>query len=277
MPQLRSVPGAPRVQEAIRQAAHRTRTDFGFLMAQARVESALDPSAKASTSSAAGLFQFTQGTWLDTVKKHGAAHGLAWAAEAIDRRGGRNAIADPGMRERIMGLRFDPHVASLMAGEFANDNAATLSGAIGRAPDETELYLSHFLGAGGAIRFIRSHAVDPGQDAAALFPEAAGANRPVFYRGGQARSLSEVRALFADKLAAASPDDSSFSEVATFSLTAGSWSGDRHLSPAIAASSAPPRQSMADTLTGAFSATGMGAAPPAHIANAYAVIRRMGM
>ncbi len=71
------------VGSAIQRAAARTNVDFGYLFNQAKVESGLDPDAKARTSSATGLFQFIDQTWLGTVKKHGAAHGLDWAANAI--------------------------------------------------------------------------------------------------------------------------------------------------------------------------------------------------
>ena len=69
---------------AIQQAAARTGVDFSYLLGQARIESGFDPNARARTSSATGLFQFIDQTWLGTVKRHGAEHGLAWAADLID-------------------------------------------------------------------------------------------------------------------------------------------------------------------------------------------------
>ena len=77
-------PAVPqRVSLAIGNAAKRTGVPFNYLMAQARVESSLDPDAQASSSSAAGLFQFTKQTWLATLSQHGPNHGLEWAADAI--------------------------------------------------------------------------------------------------------------------------------------------------------------------------------------------------
>ena len=79
-------PAVPqRVSLAIGNAAKRTGVPFDYLMAQARVESSLDPDAQASTSSAAGLFQFTRQTWLATLSQHGGDHGLGWAANAISK------------------------------------------------------------------------------------------------------------------------------------------------------------------------------------------------
>lgn len=191
-----------RVGAAIRRASARTGVDFSYLMNQAKVESGLDPNARASTSSATGLFQFIEQTWLGTVKEHGAAHGLGWAADAI-RRGndGRYRVADEGLRRNILDLRKHPETASVMAAEFAADNRAVLEGELGRPVESVDLYLAHFLGAGGASKFLRAHDADPGAPAARLMPEAARANRWVFYdKGGAPRSLAEIRDRFAAKM-----------------------------------------------------------------------------
>jgi hypothetical protein len=190
------------VHAAIARASAATGVDFDYLLAQARLESGLDPEARAPSSSAAGLYQFIDGTWLDTVDRHGASHGLGWADAAITRAGGR-AVVDPALREEVMALRRDPDAAALMAAELARDNAAALRGVLGREPDATELYLAHFLGAGGAGEFLSALAVDPGQNAAALFPRAAAANRSIFHDGAGARSVGEVMAVMRGKVAGA--------------------------------------------------------------------------
>ena len=187
-----------RVTGAVRSAAARTGTDFSYLMAQARVESGLNPAAKASTSSASGLFQFTAATWMETVRKHGADHGLGWAADAIASGAARSGSA---ARATILSLRDNAEAAALMAGEFAADNGAALAGKLDRAVGATDLYMAHFLGAAGATRFLTALQKTPGATAAALFPAAAAANRSVFYGwDGAARSLSDVYARFSAKL-----------------------------------------------------------------------------
>jgi hypothetical protein len=118
--------GTP-VRAAIARAAQATGVDFSYLLAQAKIESSLNPSAKAPTSSAAGLYQFTNGTWLETLDRHGAEHGLGWAGDAIS--AGR--VTDPAMRAQIMALRYDANTAALMAGELAADNRAELATALG--------------------------------------------------------------------------------------------------------------------------------------------------
>ncbi len=191
---------AQQVTATVRQAAARTGSDFSYLLAQAKLESGLDPTAAATTSSARGLFQFTNATWLAMVRRHGAEHGLGWAADAIN---SGAAGAGSAVRGAILSLRSNAEAASLMAGEFAHDNARSLEHRLGRAVDATELYLAHFLGAGGASKFLGAMASAPAAAAASLMPAAARANPGIFYaRDGSPRSLAEVHDHFARRLAA---------------------------------------------------------------------------
>lgn len=191
-----------RVSRAIGVAADRTGVAFDYLMNQARVESGFRADAKASTSSASGLFQFTQQTWLATLKQHGPEHNFGWAADAISAdKHGRYSVSDPQMRGQILELRNEPEAASVMAAEFAADNGDVLASALGREPEPVDLYLAHFLGSGGATKFLRALQADPSQPAAALFPAAAGANKAIFYgRDGAPRTLDEIRERFKGKL-----------------------------------------------------------------------------
>lgn len=192
--------GRSDVRAAIARAAQATGVDFNYLLAQAKLESSLNPSAKAPTSSAAGLYQFTRGTWLQTLERHGASHGMNWADAAID--GGK--ISDPGMRSQIMAMRYDADTSALMAAELANDNKADLTGVLGREPDAAELYLAHFLGSGGARDFLSALSTDPGQSAAAVLPKAAAANRTIFFDAdGGPRSVAGVMELLRGRVSAA--------------------------------------------------------------------------
>ena len=191
-----------RIQTAIAAAARATGVDFGYLLGQAKLESGLNASARAGTSSASGLYQFIDQSWLAIVKRHGAEHGLGWAADAIGQGGnGRLSVGDPATRQAILGLRNDPQVASLMAAEHASDNADALQATLGRGATGTDLYMAHFMGLGGARKFLATMQANPGASGAALFPAAAAANRHVFYAAdGSQRSLSDIYARFADKL-----------------------------------------------------------------------------
>ena len=187
-----------RVQQAIAHASSATGIDFDYLLGQAKVESGLNAAARAGTSSASGLYQFIESSWLAVVKKHGAEHGLGWAADAI---GPGNRVADAGTRQAILALRNDPAAASLMAAEHASDNKDAIEGSLGRAATGTDLYMAHFLGLGGATKFLSAMKADPDASAAALFPSAARANRGVFYdNAGHARSVAQVYQRFAKKL-----------------------------------------------------------------------------
>lgn len=172
------------------------------MLDQARIESGFRADARAATSSATGLYQFTTQTWFETLKRHGAAHGYGWAAEAIKSAGrGTYTVSDGSLREAILGLRSDPDAAAVMAGELASDNHAHLAGTLGRAPEPVDLYLAHFLGAAGASDFLKAWAANPDQVAAPLFAKAAAANRSIFFDAtGGARSLDEIRRSFAKKL-----------------------------------------------------------------------------
>lgn len=175
---------------ALKKASESTGVGFDYLYRVAVRESSLNPQATAKTSSAAGLFQFIEQTWLQAVKTHGARHGLGgYAADITAGPDGRLAVADPGRRREILDLRFDADKAAALAGELARDNKASLEGALGRAVDAAELYAAHFLGAGGAKKLLSAHASD---SAAALLPGAADANRHVFYDGARARTVGEV-------------------------------------------------------------------------------------
>ena len=184
------------VTGAIRQASQATGTSFNYLLATAQVESGLNPQAGAPTSSARGLFQFVDQTWLGTIKQSGAALGYGRYADAITRTAsGHYQVEDPVMRSEILKLRNDPTANAVMAGAFTRANAAILTARLGRPPSEGELYMAHFLGAGGAARLITLAASSPGASAAYFFGHAAHANASIFYdrATGAARSLAQVR------------------------------------------------------------------------------------
>ncbi len=192
---LTGVPAsATNVAGAIRQASQTTGASFDYLLATARVESNLNPNLTVRNSSATGLFQFIEQTWLGTMKQAGAAHGYGRYSDAITRTpNGRYVVQDPALRNEIMGLRKDPTANAVMAGAFTRQNAAVLSRRIGRMPTEGELYIAHFFGPGGAAKLIAQAGNNPQATAADAFPAAARANRPIFYdKQGNARSVAGV-------------------------------------------------------------------------------------
>ena len=184
------------VAGAIQQASQATGTSFNYLLATAKVESGLNPTAGAATSSARGLFQFIETTWLATLKQAGPALGYGRYADAITQNAsGQYEVRDPSQRREILSLRSDPTANAVMAGAFTKANASALSDRLGRSPSEGELYIAHFLGAGGAARLITLAAADPNAKAADFFPGAAQANSSIFYdrTTGAARTIAQVR------------------------------------------------------------------------------------
>lgn len=182
-----------RVTAAIRSASQQTGISFDYLLKTAYRESALNPTAQAATSSARGLFQFIDTTWLATVKEDGPSFGLQQYANQIERTGdGQYVVRDPMVRAQILKLRDNPEIASNMAAAFSKRNASEIQSVIGRQPTEGELYIAHFLGANGAKRFLSLRASNPNASAVAAFPEAARANKSIFYNANGARSIEET-------------------------------------------------------------------------------------
>ena len=135
------------VLAALKQASAATGSDFGYLLTTAMRESNLHPQAKSGSSSASGLFQFVEQTWFGLVKQYGAKHGLGSFSNAIVQSGDGHFEADNANdRHAILGLRNDPRIAALMAGEYANATRASLESALGRNVSNGELYAAHFLG-----------------------------------------------------------------------------------------------------------------------------------
>ena len=212
--------GAPRAQsvnDAIQGAATATGASFEYLLAAAQAESGLNPQAASSTSSARGLYQFIDQTWLATVKRAGPALGYGKYADAIvQNASGHFDVPNPALRRDIMALRFDPTANAAMAGALTKDNAAALAGALGRKASDGELYIAHVLGPAGAVRLTTLAVTNPAVAADATFPAAADANRSVFYdRQGRPRSVLDVYGVLVDRYdGARNPAAASFNHTA---------------------------------------------------------------
>lgn len=184
-----------RIAQAFDTASANTGASFQYLLDTARRESSLQPDAAARTSSARGLFQFIESTWLQTMKEEGASLGLGQYADAITRNSsGRYTVSDPQKKQEILALRSDPEISSLMAGAYTRQNADYLQNRLGRDATAGELYIAHFLGPSGASQLIQATGSTPSTSAADLFPGQASANRSIFYDKGREKTVSEVYA-----------------------------------------------------------------------------------
>jgi len=236
-------PARMRVAGAIKQAASSSGMSFQYLLTTAKMESDFNPTAGASTSSAHGLFQFIDQTWLATVKEAGAQFGYGNYADQISKSSdGSYSVSDSTARKAIMKLRDDPAVASDMAAALTQFNSFKLTGMIGRRPTDSELYMAHFMGVGGAAKLIGNAEDNPQASAARLFPNAAAANRSIFYdrSSGRARSVSEVYSVLQQRYAAAAAAPTTQSAMA-------SVGGDIKPAVAVAIASGSSSASAVDT------------------------------
>jgi murein DD-endopeptidase MepM/ murein hydrolase activator NlpD len=114
------------------------------------VESAGNPTAKNPRSTATGLGQFIDSTWLRMINSH------------------RPDLAQGRSREQILALRTDPDIATEMVAALARGNASYLRSR-GQPVTPGNLYLSHFLGPDGAVVALSAN---PDMALAELFPAA---------------------------------------------------------------------------------------------------------
>jgi len=177
------------VLAAIWLGSMRTGVDFTFLMELARVESNFDPAARAKKSSATGLFQFTDKTWLQSIRTFGADYGLKDYVTKLK-------LNDDGKNKKqqeVLALRLNPRLSTLLAAENTKRNLKKLSYKTRREPGRTDLYLSHFFGPSGAVMFLNTLDEEPATIAGKIFPEAAASNQAVFQNGkNQPRTVAEV-------------------------------------------------------------------------------------
>ena len=174
-------------------AGTKSGVDFDYLLRTAVRESSLNPNAKASSSTAVGLFQFLESTWLQVMKDEGPRLGYQAYADAITESGdGDFVIKDPKLRGEVLKLREDPQIAADLAAAFTRNNGTYLHEKFGRMPSPGELYIAHFLGPRGAEKMFTAGLADPDQIAAKLFPKQAKANPTIFYDDGQARTIRQV-------------------------------------------------------------------------------------
>lgn len=195
---------------ALDRAGTRNGVDFDYLLQTAIRESSLNPGARASTSSATGLFQFIESTWLEVMKSEGPRLGYQDFADQIHQNDGEFFVPNPAVRQQILDLRHDPQVSADLAAAFTRRNGDYLYGKFGRIPSPGELYIAHFLGRRGAERFFDLGLRDPEANAAQAFPRPAAANPSIFYEQGRPRSVREVYAVLTARHDGVGPANAAF-------------------------------------------------------------------
>ncbi len=194
------------IRRAIRQASNAVGVDKGYLIAVAARESSFDAAARARESTALGLYQFTEDTWLRVVKLFGDRHGLGSYAQGIDiDESGSVAMRSGALRDKLLRLRRNPQLSALMAAELARDNKMRLERLLGRGVSPSEIYIAHFLGVAQAAKMIAIARSTPQMAGSRLLPVAAESNPGVF---GDAEAplsvgviVAEIDAYFRDTVA----------------------------------------------------------------------------
>lgn len=172
------------IAQTILNAAKATGADPVVMMAIADKESSFDVDAKARTSTATGLYQFVEQSWLEAVRDFGAKHGMEEDAKAVKtERGGRVYVDDPVQLRGILDKRKDPALAALMACERTLAASATVKKRVGADLSRGEIYMTHLMGTNGAGKLIETVATEPNRSSASVFPKAAASNRALFYKG----------------------------------------------------------------------------------------------
>ncbi|RAI60839.1 transglycosylase SLT domain-containing protein [Roseicella frigidaeris] len=202
------VPGVrPIVVSALGGAVRSTGIEPTLLAALAWQESRFDPQARNGRSTARGLMQFTEGTWLQAVRDHGAQHGLPYEAAMLstDPASGTISARKPKVQARILALRNNPRYAAALAAARINRAQAALELALMRPVGPADLYLVHLLGPAGAQRFLAALDRTPNRPATEVVgADSVALNREVFADRGSGKplTLAEVHAWIARSIAA---------------------------------------------------------------------------
>lgn len=120
-----------------------------------QIESGGNPNAQNPYSTAGGLGQFTNETWLNTIRTH------------------RPDLARRYSPQELLALKTDPALSREMTGALASDNAAFLRQR-GIEPSPGNVYLAHFAGAKGAAGILGAD--DSAPVSSVLSPDAISAN-----------------------------------------------------------------------------------------------------
>ncbi len=181
------------VHAALKKASRLTEVNFDYLLQTAARESSFKETAKSKNSSASGLFQFIESTWIKNIKENGSKYGLEkYAKQITTDESGNFKFSNANARSEILALRNDPEISALMAAEYAEQNQKYLENKLKRKPKPGELYIAHFLGPKNAARLIRLLELQPAAKAETFFQEAAKKNEAVFYKNGQSRTIAEL-------------------------------------------------------------------------------------
>jgi hypothetical protein len=182
----------PSVVRALQSATRQVHTDPFVLLAIAWQESRFDPRARSRRSSARGLLQFTNATWLSVIRDFGPRHGLGTLAAAISTaRSGALTVKTRALRKSILALRNDPRLEVIMAAERLAQQQDALETELGRSAGPADIYVLHLLGPSGARDFLTELARHPDRPSSEIVGPAARINTGLFFRDGRPLTLAQ--------------------------------------------------------------------------------------
>ncbi len=191
-----------------------TGVDFELLVITAMIESNFGKNYKSETSSARGVFQYIEPTWLALIKKYGDRIGYKSYADAIiiDKETKLHTIANNNilLRQETLDLRNNNDVSTMIKSyQIIDENKIIRSFKNGQTPNITDHYITHMLGLTLAKTFYKLY---NGKSDIILanvrigtFKEAVRLNKEFFYDSNEAplnakQSYSKFKKKITEKL-----------------------------------------------------------------------------
>ena len=149
------------------------------------------------TSSAVGVGQFTEGTWIATITDPNVAAVMGVSLDGVKGMSVAQMVKEsktnPAVKE-LLELRKNPTLSVMATAAYAAQNKKIVERTLGRNINDAELYMAHFLGSGGATTFLTAYKNNPDAIAADLMPAAAAANEGVFKdkTTGKMRTVGQI-------------------------------------------------------------------------------------
>lgn len=133
-------------------------------------------------SSAYGLGQFLDGTWLEMVRKHGGKYGV------------ENADSLTRAQANAPGIRDNPRLQAAMLAEFTRENLAAGARLGGPDPD-ANVYAMHNLGSADARKFLEALRATPNARADQVLSDRVISGNPSLYGDGGRTIAQAYRAM----------------------------------------------------------------------------------
>lgn len=178
----------PSVVDAMYDASIAQDVDFGILALSSMLESEFGSNTISASSSARGMFQFIDSTWLILIHKYGKRIGLNAESDSLylDQKTGRIEVKNDSRitRESILTLRDDPRIISMIKAFHLKEEEQALTDFGITAPHATDYYIVHMLGTGFAQKFYElknQNASLPLAQSGITGAEQAANNNPYFF------------------------------------------------------------------------------------------------